>query len=82
MGCVLGQQDETRKKKHAMYYLSKKFTEYEAKYSPLEKANDDYKPMEFNFPDEDLMAVFHVDEELDYGETWAMYFHMLNSKCF
>jgi len=25
MGCVLGQQDETMKKEHAIYYLSKKF---------------------------------------------------------
>ena len=32
MGCVLGQHDETEKKEHAIYYLSKKFTEYEAKY--------------------------------------------------
>ena len=29
MGCMLGQQDETRKKEHAIYYLSKKFTEPE-----------------------------------------------------
>ena len=32
MACVLGQHDETEKKKHAIYYLSKKFTEYESKY--------------------------------------------------
>ncbi|OMO62254.1 hypothetical protein CCACVL1_22930 [Corchorus capsularis] len=37
MGCVLAQQDETGKKEHATYYLSKKFTDYEAKYSALEK---------------------------------------------
>ena len=37
MGCVLGQRDETGKKEHVIYYLSKKFTEYEAKYSLLEK---------------------------------------------
>ena len=28
MGCVLAQQDDTRKKEYAVYYLSKKFTEY------------------------------------------------------
>ncbi|GAU40822.1 hypothetical protein TSUD_398050, partial [Trifolium subterraneum] len=28
MGCVLGQHDETGRKEHAIYYLSKKFTEY------------------------------------------------------
>ena len=32
MGCVLGQHDKTGKKEHAIYYLSKKFTEYESKY--------------------------------------------------
>ncbi|XP_017974505.1 PREDICTED: uncharacterized protein LOC108661580 [Theobroma cacao] len=37
MGCVLGQHDETGKKERAVYYLSKKFTEYESKYSSLKK---------------------------------------------
>ncbi|WRX22815.1 Reverse transcriptase domain - like 10 [Theobroma cacao] len=37
IGCVLGQHDETGKKEMAVYYLSKKFTEYESKYSSLEK---------------------------------------------
>src|ERR1044072_8041303 len=37
MGCVLGQQDETGKKEQAIYYLSKKFTECESRYSLLEK---------------------------------------------
>ena len=37
MGCVLGQHDETGKKEQAIYYLSKKFTEYESRYSLLEK---------------------------------------------
>ncbi|EOY06953.1 Uncharacterized protein TCM_021512 [Theobroma cacao] len=37
MGCVLRQHDETGKKERAVYYLSKKFTEYESKYSSLEK---------------------------------------------
>ena len=37
MGCVLGQHDETRRKEQAIYYLSKKFTDYESRYSPLEK---------------------------------------------
>ena len=38
MGYVLGQQDETGKKEFAIYYLSKKFTDYETQYSMLEKA--------------------------------------------
>jgi hypothetical protein len=37
MGCVLGQQDETGRKEHAIYYLSKKFNDCETKYSLLEK---------------------------------------------
>ena len=37
MGCVLGQHDGTGKKEHAIYYLSKKFTEYESNYPPVEK---------------------------------------------
>ena len=37
MGCVLGQHDETGCKEQAIYYLSKKFTDYESRYSSLEK---------------------------------------------
>ncbi|KAA3461604.1 RNA-directed DNA polymerase (Reverse transcriptase), Ribonuclease H-like protein [Gossypium australe] len=37
MGCVLGQQDETGKKEKTIYYLSKKFTKCEMRYSPIEK---------------------------------------------
>src|SRR4030043_832453 len=37
MGWGLGQQDETGKKEHAIYYLSKKFTDCESRYSMLEK---------------------------------------------
>ncbi|GAU51810.1 hypothetical protein TSUD_415980 [Trifolium subterraneum] len=37
MGCVLGQQDETGRKEHAIYYLSKKFTDCESRYTMLEK---------------------------------------------
>jgi len=37
MGCVHGQQDESRRKEQAIYYLSKKFTEYESCYSMVEK---------------------------------------------
>ncbi|RDY14344.1 Retrovirus-related Pol polyprotein from transposon 17.6, partial [Mucuna pruriens] len=36
MGCMLGQQDETGKE-HAVYYLSKKFTECEKHYPTLER---------------------------------------------
>ncbi|KAK5825966.1 hypothetical protein PVK06_020860 [Gossypium arboreum] len=37
MGCVLGQHDKTGKKERAIYYLSKKFTECEMRYSSIEK---------------------------------------------
>lgn len=36
-GCVLGQHDKTGRKEHAIYYLSKKFTPYEARYTLLER---------------------------------------------
>ncbi|XP_070015246.1 uncharacterized protein [Nicotiana sylvestris] len=36
-GCVLGQQDVTGKKEQGIYYLRKKFTSYEAKYTLLER---------------------------------------------
>ena len=138
MGCVLGQHDETGRKEQAIYYLSKKFTDYESRYSPLEKmccalawaaqrlrqymlyhttwliakldpikyvfekpslsgrvarwrvllsefdilyvsqkaikgsaiadflterANEEYEPMSFEFPDEDLMVVLQIEKK-------------------
>lgn len=36
-GCVLGEKDKIGKKEHAVYYLSKKFTDCECRYSLLEK---------------------------------------------
>ena len=37
MGCMLDQHDEMGKKEQAIYYLSKKFTECESRYSLLKK---------------------------------------------
>ncbi|XP_017976461.1 PREDICTED: uncharacterized protein LOC108661977 [Theobroma cacao] len=150
MGCVLGQHDKTGKKERAVYYLSKKFTKYESKYSSLEKmccalawtvyrlwqymlyhttwliteldpikyifekpslsgivarwqvllseydityvsqkaikgsaiayflaerVEEDYEPMEFEFPDEDLMSVCQTnEEESNEKENWKMFF--------
>ncbi|KAA3459221.1 RNA-directed DNA polymerase (Reverse transcriptase), Ribonuclease H-like protein [Gossypium australe] len=37
MGCMLGQHDETGKKEKVICYLSKKFTECDMRYSPIEK---------------------------------------------
>ncbi|XP_069152915.1 uncharacterized protein [Solanum lycopersicum] len=36
-GCVLGQHDETGKKEKAIYYISKKLTPYESRYTLLER---------------------------------------------
>jgi hypothetical protein len=37
MCCVFGQHDETGRKERAIYFLSKKFTECESRYTSLEK---------------------------------------------
>lgn len=37
MGCVLGQHEDTGRKEHVIYYLSKKFIECETRYSLFEK---------------------------------------------
>ena len=150
IGCVLGQHNVTRHKEQAIYYLSKKFTNYESKYSSLEKmccaliwaaqrlrqymfyhttwliarldpikyifekpslsgriarlivllsefdifyisqkaikgstiddflaerANEEYEPMSFDFPNEDLMAVLQIEEEKSpKKDGWRMYF--------
>ena len=37
MGCVLGQHDETGRKERAIYYLSKKLTECESRYTEIER---------------------------------------------
>ena len=37
MGCVLGHHEESGRKEHAIYYLSKKITDCETRYSLLEK---------------------------------------------
>jgi hypothetical protein len=37
MGCLLGQHDESGRKEQAIYYLSKKFTDCESRYTMTEK---------------------------------------------
>ena len=37
MGCVLGLHDESSRKEHAIYYLSKKFIDCDTRYLLLEK---------------------------------------------
>ena len=41
----------------------------------VERANEEYEPMSFEFPDEDLMAVLQIEkEESPKEEGWKMYF--------
>ncbi|PKI50780.1 hypothetical protein CRG98_028834 [Punica granatum] len=37
LGCMLGQEEESTRTEHAIYYLSKKFTDGESNYSEIEK---------------------------------------------
>ncbi|KAK8578866.1 hypothetical protein V6N12_069210 [Hibiscus sabdariffa] len=149
MGCVLGQHDETGRKERAIYYLSKKFTECEARYSSIEKlccalvwttkrlrqymlyhttwliskldpikyvmgstmligrmarwqillsefdlvyvnqkaikgsviadflasrASENYEPLNFDFPNEDLMCVLNTEEGLSLDKYWKLNF--------
>ena len=40
-----------------------------------ERANEEYEPMSFDFPDEDLMVVLQIEEEKPPEENgWKMYF--------
>ena len=41
----------------------------------VERANEEYEPMSFDFPDEDLMAVLQIEEEKTLEKDgWKMYF--------
>jgi hypothetical protein len=37
MRCILGQHDESERKERAIYYMSKKFIDYESRYTMVEK---------------------------------------------
>ena len=37
LGCVLGQHDESGRKEQVIYYLSKKFNDYESRYTTIER---------------------------------------------
>ena len=40
-----------------------------------ERANKEYEPMSFDFPDEDLMAVLQIEKEESFEKDgWKMYF--------
>ncbi|XP_012461467.1 uncharacterized protein LOC105781470 [Gossypium raimondii] len=94
MGCVLRQHDEIRRKERAIYYLSKKFIDCEARYSAIEKlccalkavkgsgiakflasrALVDYEPLNFYFPNEDLMYVATTEENPQMDQVWKLNF--------
>ena len=41
----------------------------------VERANEEYEPMSFDFLDEDLMAILQIEEEkLPEEDGWMMYF--------
>ncbi|TYJ99883.1 putative RNA-directed DNA polymerase [Cucumis melo var. makuwa] len=84
---IRGQHDLPGKKEHVIYHLSKKFTDYESRYSMLERtcvlgsalANHlavqsvvDYEPMRVDFPDENIFLV--EKDGTDHG-TWIMLFN-------
>ena len=39
-----------------------------------ERASEDYEPINFDFPDEDLMFVLHDEEESSEKTSWKLYF--------
>ncbi|KAA3473941.1 RNA-directed DNA polymerase (Reverse transcriptase), Ribonuclease H [Gossypium australe] len=103
MGGVLGQHDESGRKERAIYYLSKKFTEFVLRLNldnpkietvhvvphnlthletrPSKKAVkgsaiadflasralEDYEPLNFDFPNEDLIYVATTEEDSQEG---------------
>ena len=38
----------------------------------VDRAVDEYEPIKFEFPDEDLMAIFHAEDDKE--ESWKLYF--------
>ncbi|KAG8478987.1 hypothetical protein CXB51_028873 [Gossypium anomalum] len=70
IGCVLGQHDRSGRKEKAIYYLSKKFTECEMTIEKLccaliwttRRALEDYEPLNFDFPNEELICVATTED--------------------
>ncbi|XP_016704118.2 uncharacterized protein [Gossypium hirsutum] len=112
VGCVLGQHDAAGKKEKAIYYISKKFTDYPLKYMIestalngrmarwqillsefdivhvsqkaikgsaisdflARRALEDYEPLDFDFPNEDLMNVANTEEDPQENHSWRLNF--------
>ncbi|XP_052489923.1 uncharacterized protein LOC105761364 [Gossypium raimondii] len=84
-----------QEEKKGQYTNSKKFTDYEARYSSIEKlccalkvvkgstiadflasrALEDYEPLTFDFPNEDLMYVAATEESPQIDHVWKLNFH-------
>ncbi|XP_070007434.1 uncharacterized protein [Nicotiana sylvestris] len=73
-GCVLGQHDATGRKEQAIYYLSKKFTDYEALADHLAEnpVDNEYMPLRTYFLDEEVNSIEEVVP--DDHPIWKMYF--------
>ena len=58
-------------------YVSQKAIEWSAIANFLvEKANEEYEPMSFDFPDEDLMVLLQIEKEKSPEENgWKIYFN-------
>ena len=40
----------------------------------MDRIEDEYEPMKFEFLDEDLLAIFQVENESTKKDTWKIYF--------
>ena len=61
MNYVLGKHDETRKNEQTIYYLSKKFTKFESKYSSLEKSCSSF-----------VWTIKRLRQHMLYHTTWLI----------
>ena len=43
------------------------------------RANEEYQPMSFDFPDEDLMIVLQIEKESPEEDSWKMYFDKVSN---
>ncbi|XP_052478210.1 uncharacterized protein LOC128033852 [Gossypium raimondii] len=81
MGCVLGQHDETGKKERILFsefdivYVSQKAKKESAIADFLaSRALEDYEPLNFNFPNDDLMYVANTEENTQRDHVWRLNF--------
>ncbi|XP_012468931.1 uncharacterized protein LOC105787011 [Gossypium raimondii] len=78
------QHDETGRKEKAIYYLSKKFTDCEMSQKAVKgsaiadflasRALEDYEPLDFHLPNEDLMCVATVEQGSQENHPWKLNF--------